>query len=86
MNPRDKRPGEKRTFGAGGRPAGAVWYVLGFLFLMALAQAYFLTPAGSQRLTNSPVYFTPEASSSSSSLGSSMRLVLKLRLPLTSLL
>ena len=48
MNPRDKRPGEKRTFGAGGRPAGAVWYVLGFLFLMALAQAYFLTPAGSQ--------------------------------------
>ena len=47
-NPKDKRPGEKRTFGAGGRPAGAVWYVLGFLFLMALAQAYFLAPAGSQ--------------------------------------
>src|SRR5687767_6330124 len=42
--------------------------------------------SGSQRLTNSPVYLTPEASSSSSSLGSSMRLVLKLRLPLTSLL
>ncbi len=48
MNPRDKRPGEKRMFGAGGRPPGAIWYVLGFLFLMALAQAYFLTPAGSQ--------------------------------------
>ena len=48
MNPRDKRPGEKRMLGAGGRPPGAIWYVLGFLFLMALAQAYFLTPAGSQ--------------------------------------
>src|SRR5205085_7478573 len=31
--------------------------------------------SGSQRLTNSPVYFTPAASSSSSSLGSSIRLV-----------
>src|SRR6185436_16561670 len=40
--------------------------------------------SGSQRLTNSPVYFTPEASSSSSSFGSSIRLVVKLRLPLTS--
>ncbi len=48
VNPRDKRPGEKRTLGAGGRPAGAVWYVLGFLFLMALAQAYFLAPSGRQ--------------------------------------
>jgi cell division protease FtsH len=47
MNPRDKRPGERRTLGAG-RPGGAVWYVLGFLFLMALAQAYFLAPSGRQ--------------------------------------
>src|SRR5919204_7070941 len=39
--------------------------------------------SGSQRLTNSPVYFTPAASSSSSSFGSSIRFVLKLRLPLT---
>ena len=31
-----------------GRPAGAIWYVLGFLMLMALAQAYFLAPAGRQ--------------------------------------
>ncbi|MEQ1574453.1 MAG: ATP-dependent zinc metalloprotease FtsH [Vicinamibacterales bacterium] len=45
MNPRDKRPGEKRTFG-GGRPAGAVWYVLGFLLVMAIVQAYFVAPAG----------------------------------------
>ena len=48
MNPREKRPGEKKTFGVGGRPGGAVWYVLGFLFIMALAQAYFLAPAGQQ--------------------------------------
>jgi cell division protease FtsH len=47
MNPRDKRTGERRTLGAG-RPGGAVWYVLGFLFLMALAQAYFLAPSGRQ--------------------------------------
>ena len=42
--------------------------------------------SGSQRLTNSPVYLTPAASSSSSSFGSSIRAVLKLRLPLTSAL
>src|SRR5829696_5439033 len=48
MNPRDKRPGDRRTLGAGGRPGGAVWYVLGFLLLMALAQAWFLTPSGKQ--------------------------------------
>src|SRR4051812_36166516 len=46
MNPRDKRPGDRRTLGAGGRPGGMVWYVLGFLLVMALAQAWFLTPAG----------------------------------------
>jgi cell division protease FtsH len=45
MNPRDKRPGDRRTLP---RPGGAVWYVLGFLMLMALAQAYFLAPAGRQ--------------------------------------
>jgi cell division protease FtsH len=31
-----------------GRPGAAVWYVLGFLMLMALAQAWFLAPAGRQ--------------------------------------
>src|SRR5215216_4838923 len=46
LNPRDKRTGERRSLGAGGRPGGAVWYVLGFLMLMALAQAYFLAPTG----------------------------------------
>ena len=46
LNPRDKRPGDKKTFGQGGRPAGAVWYVVGFLLVMAVAQAYFMAPAG----------------------------------------
>jgi cell division protease FtsH len=48
LNPRDRRPGERRTIGAPGRPGGAIWYVLGFLFLMALAQAWFLAPSGRQ--------------------------------------
>jgi cell division protease FtsH len=52
MNPRDKRPGERRTLGSGGRPGGAVWYVLGFLLLMAIAQTWFMMPAG-QRITYS---------------------------------
>ena len=46
MNPRDKRRGDRRALGSGGRPGGAVWYVLGFLMLMALAQAWFLAPGG----------------------------------------
>jgi cell division protease FtsH len=49
MNPRDKRPVDRRPLGTGtGRPGGAVWYVLGFLLLMALAQAWFLAPGGRQ--------------------------------------
>jgi cell division protease FtsH len=48
LNPRDRRPGERRTLGPAGRPGGAIWYVLGFLALMALAQAWFLAPAGRQ--------------------------------------
>jgi cell division protease FtsH len=49
LNPRDKRPGgERRTIPRPGRPGGAVWYVLGFLMLMALAQVWFLPPAGRQ--------------------------------------
>ena len=48
MNPRDKRPGERRGLPGPGRPGGAVWYVLGFLLLMALAQAWFLAPTGRQ--------------------------------------
>ena len=45
-NPRDKRTGERRSLTSGGRPAGAVWYILGFLMLMAIGQAYFLAPSG----------------------------------------
>jgi len=46
MNPRERRPGDRRTFGGPGRPSPAIWYVLGFMFLVALGQAYFLTPGG----------------------------------------
>ena len=48
MNPRDKRPGDRRSVPRPGRPAGAVWYVLAFVMVMALAQAWFLAPAGRQ--------------------------------------
>ena len=48
MNPRDKRPGDRRTLTGPGRPVGAIWYVLGFFVLMALAQTWFLTPSGRQ--------------------------------------
>ena len=46
LNPRDKRPGDRKTFGTTGRPGGAVWYVLGFLMLMALAQVWYFNPGG----------------------------------------
>src|SRR5918996_1107510 len=48
INPREKRPVDRRPLGAGSRPGGAIWYVLGFLFLMVLAQAWFLAPSGRQ--------------------------------------
>ncbi len=41
---RDRRPGDKRTLTP--KPGSAVWYVLGFLLVMALVQAYFMAPAG----------------------------------------
>ncbi len=44
---REPRPGDKRQAGAP-RPGGTIWYVLGFLLVMALVQAYFLAPAGQQ--------------------------------------
>src|SRR6187401_3510875 len=47
MNPRDRRPGDRRSL-TPGRPGGVVWYVLGLLFLVALAQAWFMAPAGRQ--------------------------------------
>src|SRR5512139_2494955 len=48
MNSRDKRPTDRRPLGTGGRPGGAVWYVLGFLLLMAVAQTWLMTPGGKQ--------------------------------------
>ncbi|HEY6359940.1 MAG TPA: ATP-dependent zinc metalloprotease FtsH [Vicinamibacterales bacterium] len=48
MNPREKRSGDRRALGAPGRPGSAVWYVLGALIVMALMQAWFLTPSGRQ--------------------------------------
>jgi len=48
MNPRDKRQGDRRSLPGPVRPAGAVWYVLGFLLLMALAQTWLLAPSGRQ--------------------------------------
>src|SRR5690349_6315299 len=47
MNQRDRRPGDRRSL-TPGRPGGAVWYVLGLLFLLALAQAWFMAPPGRQ--------------------------------------
>jgi len=42
--PRGGRPGERRPLGP--RPVSAVWYILGFLFLLALVQAYLFVPRG----------------------------------------
>src|SRR5215510_3707772 len=47
MNPRDRRPSDRRSL-TPGRPGGVVWYVLGLLFLLALAQAWFMAPPGRQ--------------------------------------
>jgi cell division protease FtsH len=52
MPPVPKRPrtpnprGERRTFPR--RPSGSIWYGLGILLLLALAQTYFLVPGGKQ--------------------------------------
>jgi cell division protease FtsH len=40
---KNRRLGERRT---GARPGGAVWYILGFLLLLALAQAFFFQLQG----------------------------------------
>lgn len=48
MNPRDKRAGGDRRSLGPTRPGGIVWYILGLLFLLALAQAWFMAPAGRQ--------------------------------------
>ena len=46
MNPRDKRPGDRRVLGPPGRPGSPIWYVLGALVLLALLQTWLLTPNG----------------------------------------
>ena len=49
MNPREKRPGDRRPLGPGGaRPGSAVWYVLGVLLFLAMLQAWFMAPTGHQ--------------------------------------
>ena len=62
LNPRDKRPGDRRALPRPGRPGGAVWYVLGFLMLMALAQVWFLPPAGRDTLARLLVRISPVSS------------------------
>ncbi|HZL94830.1 MAG TPA: ATP-dependent metallopeptidase FtsH/Yme1/Tma family protein, partial [Vicinamibacterales bacterium] len=48
MNPRDKRPGDKRTLRTSARPGGPIWYFLGGLLLLVLVQTWFLAPSGRQ--------------------------------------
>jgi cell division protease FtsH len=43
--PGGRRPGDRRPLSPR-RPALSIWYILGFLLLLAIAQAYFLTPSG----------------------------------------
>ena len=45
VNPRAGRAGERRSFGTP-RPGASVWYVLGVLLLLAVAQTYVFAPAG----------------------------------------
>ena len=51
MNPRDKRPGERRVFGAPKGPAG-LWYIVALLLLMIAGQT-FLFPEDGRRLSYS---------------------------------
>src|SRR5262245_37402116 len=48
LNPRERRPGDRRTLGSAGRPGGPIWYVLGALLLLALVQTWFLSSGGHQ--------------------------------------
>jgi cell division protease FtsH len=47
---KNRRLGERRT---GPRPGGAVWYILGFLLLLALAQAFFFQLQGGDTISYS---------------------------------
>jgi cell division protease FtsH len=44
MNPRDRRPGDRRTLPT--RGGGPIWYALGALLLLAVVQTIFLTRSG----------------------------------------
>jgi cell division protease FtsH len=46
MPQRDRRAGDRRPLLGSRRPGGPVWYVLGFLLVMALLQVWFMPPAG----------------------------------------
>ena len=48
INPRDKRPDDRRPLAPSGRPAGAIWNENWFLLQKALAQAWILSTAGGQ--------------------------------------
>ena len=50
MNPRDKRPGDRRLFGAAGRPSG-IWFVVALLIMLGAAR--FLFPEGGREITYS---------------------------------
>src|SRR5687767_13640197 len=51
-NPRGKKPGERRLTPRGG-PASAMWYIVGFLLLLALGQAFFFSLQSGQVLSYS---------------------------------
>ena len=45
INPRDRKPGDRRPL-TPQRPAFSIWWVLAMLMLLAVAQAWFMTPSG----------------------------------------
>ena len=45
--PREKKPGERRPLPVR-RPSFSIWYVLGLLLLLAVAQTWLLNPSGRQ--------------------------------------
>ena len=44
MPRRDRRAGDRWPFLGGRRPSSPIWYVLGFLIVMALVQVWFMPP------------------------------------------
>ncbi|HXE79165.1 MAG TPA: ATP-dependent zinc metalloprotease FtsH, partial [Vicinamibacterales bacterium] len=45
INPRDRKPGDRRSL-TPPRPGFSIWWVLGMLMLLAVAQAWFMAPSG----------------------------------------